>query len=111
MNWTEAQQYSRVRYTDLVTIPSVDDISRLNRPNMDTSLAWIGLNDDPLSWRVVMGNDLNSWRWSETGKTSVTGFKKWQPGQITLLEISSGMITIVILLHLLFVTQVRKHLL
>lgn len=81
VNWAGAQNYCRVNYTDLVTIENMDDISRLNRPNTDTSLAWIGLNDDPLSWKGVMGNDVNSWRWSATGKTNLNGYQNWAPGQ------------------------------
>uniref|UniRef100_A0A3B4TNI4 C-type lectin domain-containing protein n=1 Tax=Seriola dumerili TaxID=41447 RepID=A0A3B4TNI4_SERDU len=66
MNWNEAQRYCRENYTDLVTIESADDLTRLNRPSLGTLWSWIGLTDDPKSWKGVMGNDSNSWRWSAT---------------------------------------------
>ncbi|KAG7239742.1 hypothetical protein INR49_028562 [Caranx melampygus] len=83
LNWTEAQNYCREKYTDLATFESVEDLNRLNRPSGDTHWSWIGLNDDPKSWWRVMSNDSNSWRWSATGKTSETGYQSWYPGEPT----------------------------
>ncbi|KAM4521373.1 putative C-type lectin domain family 20 member A [Odontesthes bonariensis] len=80
MNWADAQQYCRDKYTDLATFESMDDISRL-KADFSYSYAWIGLWDDPKSWKTSMGNDTNSWRWSTTGETSKTGFQMWDSAQ------------------------------
>uniref|UniRef100_A0A8C6LEL0 C-type lectin domain-containing protein n=1 Tax=Nothobranchius furzeri TaxID=105023 RepID=A0A8C6LEL0_NOTFU len=77
--WLDAQQYCREKYTDLATMESLDDLSRM-KANFSYTWAWIGLRDDPKSWKGVMGNDTNSWRWSATGKTSETGFCMWLSG-------------------------------
>ncbi len=81
MNWSKAQRYCRVKYTDLATIRSMSDTSRLNRPSSDNSQLWIGLNDDPKSWKTIIGDDENSWRWSAGGETNNTGYHNWQPGE------------------------------
>nr|XP_040020190.1 macrophage mannose receptor 1-like [Gasterosteus aculeatus aculeatus] len=80
MTWAGAQRYCREKYTDLATFESMDDVSRLPP---DTTYRWIGLSDDPKSWRGTMGNDPNSWRWSSTGETSRTGYQNWAAGKPT----------------------------
>lgn len=78
MSWSSAQQYCKDKYTyGLATIKSIEDIKKLNRWAVGTSVAWIGLNDDPNSWRGFMTSDANSWRWSSTGETNLNGYQAW----------------------------------
>ncbi|KAK5600556.1 hypothetical protein CRENBAI_014787 [Crenichthys baileyi] len=55
-NWTEAQRYCRERYTDLVTVDSLNMVTMLNRmadvSRMgSTADAWIGLYFDVINWK------------------------------------------------------------
>ncbi|KAI3360772.1 hypothetical protein L3Q82_013006, partial [Scortum barcoo] len=76
MTWADARQYCREKHADLATFESMDDINRLQPSNTYTLPAWIGLNDDPRSWKGAMTNDENSWRWSTTAPTP-TNKKKY----------------------------------
>ncbi|KAK7883830.1 hypothetical protein WMY93_026953 [Mugilogobius chulae] len=79
LNWFDAQQYCRENYTDLATISSMEDLMRLKTPSLQET--WIGMFDDPASWKGVMGNDSNSWRWSVTGTTSPGAYQNWKSGE------------------------------
>ncbi|XP_035983096.1 L-selectin-like, partial [Fundulus heteroclitus] len=68
--WTEAQSFCREKYTDLVTISSMEDVTKLNNTvDPNTMRAWIGLFDD-----------VNSWRWT----TSDTNIYKDGEAQFTI---------------------------
>uniref|UniRef100_A0A8C5H892 C-type lectin domain-containing protein n=1 Tax=Gouania willdenowi TaxID=441366 RepID=A0A8C5H892_GOUWI len=80
-HWANAQRYCRDKYKDLATFESMEDIQKLKRPILATAQVWIGLRDDPKSWKENLGNAKNSWRWSTTGKPSSTGYSSWANGQ------------------------------
>ncbi|XP_058503804.1 macrophage mannose receptor 1-like [Solea solea] len=80
MTWFQAQNYCREHYTDLATFDSYDDISMLE-PTLTYKTAWIGLFDDPKSWKENLGNESNSWRWSVTGEAGNTTFEAWASGE------------------------------
>ncbi|KAF5897598.1 macrophage mannose receptor 1-like, partial [Clarias magur] len=58
-NWTQAQRYCRVNYTDLATIDNMKEInSLLNAVNESyKGLAWIGLYDNLDDWRWSLDDD------------------------------------------------------
>ncbi|XP_041843382.1 C-type mannose receptor 2-like [Melanotaenia boesemani] len=81
MNWTDAQHYCRTKYTDLAVIDNMDDVERLIRPTADNSLAWIGLYDNPQSWKGIINNEPNSWKWSTLGESSTLSYQNWAAGK------------------------------
>uniref|UniRef100_A0A4W6E8A3 C-type lectin domain-containing protein n=1 Tax=Lates calcarifer TaxID=8187 RepID=A0A4W6E8A3_LATCA len=56
LNFTEAQNYCREKFTDLATIRSMEDMNMLNRTTGMTDGMWIGLNDDLKSWKTALAN-------------------------------------------------------
>ncbi|KAI9999843.1 hypothetical protein NQD34_011686, partial [Periophthalmus magnuspinnatus] len=97
LTWDEARQNCQKQYADLATFETQEDIDSLqDRPTGMAGQAWIGLRDDPSSWQH-MGNASTSWRWSETGETSQSGFSSWLflepnslPGEYCVQIDSSG---------------------
>uniref|UniRef100_A0A667X6F7 C-type lectin domain-containing protein n=1 Tax=Myripristis murdjan TaxID=586833 RepID=A0A667X6F7_9TELE len=73
MNWTEAQSYCRQHYTDLATVTSEEDVTKLNDA-VGSHRCWIGLYED-----------INSWRWSLQNKSyygeGEAEFRMWVSGQ------------------------------
>uniref|UniRef100_A0AAQ5XUG8 C-type lectin domain-containing protein n=1 Tax=Amphiprion ocellaris TaxID=80972 RepID=A0AAQ5XUG8_AMPOC len=55
MTWSDAQSYCREKYTDLVTINSMEDMVRLRDQ--------LGGKDDDQFWIGLYG-DLDNWKWS-----------------------------------------------
>uniref|UniRef100_A0A3P8UTI9 C-type lectin domain-containing protein n=1 Tax=Cynoglossus semilaevis TaxID=244447 RepID=A0A3P8UTI9_CYNSE len=71
MSWGDAREYCRTHYTDLATIESDNDINGL-QSGFSYEKAWIGLWDDPSSWKWSLGSHPNSWRWSSIGEPGRT---------------------------------------
>ncbi|XP_043959485.1 macrophage mannose receptor 1-like [Gambusia affinis] len=77
-NWTEAQSHCRQRYTDLVTVDSLNMVTKLNgladvSRMGSTADAWIGLYFDVVSWR---------WSLSDGGFYPADGsYRLWSPGE------------------------------
>ncbi|KAK7884655.1 hypothetical protein WMY93_027778 [Mugilogobius chulae] len=76
-NWSEAQKHCREHYSDLATLTNMDDVNSVTWPSSHSGFAWIGLHDDPASWKSFMTTDSNSWRWTATGTISPTKFQAW----------------------------------
>ncbi|XP_035982496.1 L-selectin-like [Fundulus heteroclitus] len=83
-NWTEAQSFCREKYTDLVTISSMEDVTKLN--NMVDPNTMVYMDDDSKhrAW-IGLFDDVNSWRWT-TSDTNIyidgeAEFTNWAPGE------------------------------
>uniref|UniRef100_A0A3Q1CQE1 C-type lectin domain-containing protein n=1 Tax=Amphiprion ocellaris TaxID=80972 RepID=A0A3Q1CQE1_AMPOC len=75
MTWTDAQSYCREKYTDLVTINSMEDMVRLRDQ--------LGGKDDDQFWIGLYG-DLDNWKWSlekERNEEGQAEYSVWYPGQ------------------------------
>ncbi|XP_054867895.1 lymphocyte antigen 75-like isoform X2 [Amphiprion ocellaris] len=75
MTWTDAQSYCREKYTDLVTINSMEDMVRLRDQ--------LGGKDDDQFWIGLYG-DLDNWKWSlekEGNEEGQAEYSVWYPGQ------------------------------
>uniref|UniRef100_A0A3P8UGE1 C-type lectin domain-containing protein n=1 Tax=Amphiprion percula TaxID=161767 RepID=A0A3P8UGE1_AMPPE len=75
MTWSDAQSYCRERYTDLVTINSMEDMVRLRDQ--------LGGKDDDQFWIGLYG-DLDNWKWSlekEGNEEGQAEYSVWYPGQ------------------------------
>uniref|UniRef100_A0A3Q4BY31 C-type lectin domain-containing protein n=1 Tax=Mola mola TaxID=94237 RepID=A0A3Q4BY31_MOLML len=50
--WSRAQTYCREHHADLATVSDTEDVERLlNAARGSAGKAWIGLHDNPTSWR------------------------------------------------------------
>ncbi|KAK7886215.1 hypothetical protein WMY93_025836 [Mugilogobius chulae] len=93
MTWPEAQQYCRKHHSDLATFESMEEIQQL-QPTISYSWVWIGLIDDPPSWKQTSAKDPNSWRWSATGETSQSGYQVWSTGGPDYYDLSETCVMI-----------------
>ncbi|XP_051811539.1 C-type lectin-like [Acanthochromis polyacanthus] len=95
MNWTDAQQYCRVKYNDLATIESMDDISSPTSVKWSDALAYCRKhykdmammeNDQENTQMLSVALNLDvwiglyrvSWRWSDNGSSR---FRNWAYGE------------------------------
>uniref|UniRef100_A0AAV2LW10 C-type lectin domain-containing protein n=1 Tax=Knipowitschia caucasica TaxID=637954 RepID=A0AAV2LW10_KNICA len=72
--WDDAREYCREHHKDLATVENTEEVKKLPIPSGHT--AWIGLFDDPASWKQ-MTSESNSWRWSSTRTTSPGQYQNW----------------------------------
>ncbi|XP_051947384.1 macrophage mannose receptor 1-like isoform X2 [Xyrauchen texanus] len=78
LNWTEAQRYCRVNYTDLATINSKTDIDEMMKTVKDESVqrVWIGLHK----------TQKKTWKWSLGNPAFYTGndshYQNWESNNI-----------------------------
>ncbi|XP_065118375.1 macrophage mannose receptor 1 isoform X3 [Paramisgurnus dabryanus] len=72
MTWAEAQSYCRVRYTDLATVDSINDVNRMLNTVNDGygGSVWIGLKR----------GTQDRWVWSN-GENTFSQFSNWYTGQ------------------------------
>ncbi|XP_063736663.1 macrophage mannose receptor 1-like [Eleginops maclovinus] len=76
----EAQRYCREKHTDLATVDSMEVVELLNNmAGQYKQSAWIGLNDDRVTWR---------WSLSDPSfyKLGETKFRRWHTGQPSSYE-------------------------
>ncbi|XP_041925027.1 C-type lectin galactose-binding isoform-like [Alosa sapidissima] len=73
LNWTEAQNYCRTHYSDLVTIRSQAEHTRFK--------TYLGDKGQKSIW-IGLYNDIKSWRWSldDNGLEQI-GFSNWSKGE------------------------------
>ncbi|KAA0718640.1 Brevican core protein [Triplophysa tibetana] len=71
MTWSEAQSYCRLRFTDLATVDSIDDVNRMiNKVNDGYSTSvWIGLKRGTQS------------RWGWSNGDTYTQYRGWSRGE------------------------------